>query len=61
MPDITMCKDIECPYNKSCYRFTAKPNKYRQSYFKESPRQQENGRKDWCDKYWLNKNSELKD
>ena len=37
MPDITMCKDSECPKSETCYRFTAKPWE-RQSYFATSPR-----------------------
>lgn len=31
MPDITMCTG-DCPISDSCYRFTAKPNPYGQSY-----------------------------
>ena len=38
MPDITMCNDYECPQKERCYRFTAEPNPYRQSYFVESPK-----------------------
>ena len=38
MPDITMCEDAECPFAKSCYRFTAEPSR-RQSYFTKSPRE----------------------
>lgn len=38
MPDITMCKDKKCPDNESCYRYTARPNPYRQSYFSMTPR-----------------------
>jgi len=33
MPDITMCKNTVCTLKDKCYRFTAKPNKLRQSYF----------------------------
>lgn len=33
MPDITMCKGYSCPMKDTCYRFTAKPNPNRQSYF----------------------------
>jgi len=36
-PDITMCKDKDCPYKDKCYRFVSKPNSY-QSYFIDSPR-----------------------
>ena len=39
MADITMCLDSTCPKRKKCYRFTAKPNEYRQSYFSDSPRE----------------------
>ena len=31
MPDITMCINLKCPHNTSCYRFLAKPAE-RQSY-----------------------------
>jgi len=33
MPDITMCQDKECNLKLKCYRYTAKPNPYYQSYF----------------------------
>lgn len=26
MPDIAMCRDMNCPSRNTCYRFTAKPN-----------------------------------
>lgn len=38
MPDITMCRGTDCPKRKKCYRFMAKPNEYRQSYFVATPR-----------------------
>jgi len=38
MPDIAMCNDDSCPMKKTCYRFVAVPNEFRQSYFTESPR-----------------------
>jgi hypothetical protein len=37
MPDISMCWGKECPFKESCYRYVAKPNEYRQSYFVEPP------------------------
>jgi hypothetical protein len=37
MPDITMCKGIGCEAKETCYRYKAEPNEYRQSYFLESP------------------------
>ena len=32
MPDISMCKNKDCPKRKDCYRFTAKPDEFAQSY-----------------------------
>ena len=37
MPDITMCTGYVCPLRDSCYRFTATPSEYRQSYFVSAP------------------------
>lgn len=37
MPDITMCMGHECPIKETCYRYTAIPSKYWQSYFTETP------------------------
>ncbi len=37
MADITMCTGKGCEAKVTCYRFTAKPNKYRQSYFMGVP------------------------
>lgn len=51
MPDITMCAGaqflpvgkggelvaVECFRKNTCYRFTAKPNEHRQSYFVDIP------------------------
>ena len=37
MPDITMCKGENCPMKENCYRYTAEPNEYHQSYFMEPP------------------------
>jgi hypothetical protein len=47
MPDITMCPGTNCPYKETCYRFTAKPSEYWQSYFMEPPIK--DGK---CDYYW---------
>jgi hypothetical protein len=47
MPDISMCMGTGCPNKEKCYRFTATPNEYRQSYFMEVPF--EDGK---CDYYW---------
>jgi hypothetical protein len=37
MPDICMCNGGACPLKETCYRFTAKPSKYLQSYFVTPP------------------------
>jgi hypothetical protein len=47
MPDITMCVGTNCPYKESCYRYTAKPSEYWQSYFTELPIKDGE-----CDMYW---------
>jgi hypothetical protein len=47
MPDITMCNGEGCPAKESCYRFTAKPSSFMQSYFLEPPIK--DGK---CDEYW---------
>jgi hypothetical protein len=46
-PDITMCPGTNCPQKEKCYRFTAKPSEYMQSYFMEAPIK--DGK---CDMYW---------
>ena len=47
MPDITMCPGTDCPQKEKCYRFTAKPSEYMQSYFMKPPIK--DGK---CDMYW---------
>jgi hypothetical protein len=47
MPDITMCPGTNCPQKEKCYRFTAKPSEYMQSYFMKAPIK--DGK---CDMYW---------
>jgi hypothetical protein len=37
MADITMCSGNQCPIKKDCYRYMAKPNSIRQSYFMKPP------------------------
>ena len=37
MADITMCKGLGCVSKRECYRFTAKPNEFRQAYFNVAP------------------------
>ena len=41
MPDISMCKGKTCPLKESCYRYTATPNEFRQSYFTAIPYNEE--------------------
>ena len=48
MADIAMCKGDGCEQKKFCYRFTAIPSKYRQSWFANPPIDS-NGD---CDEYW---------
>ena len=45
--DITMCEGKNCDLSITCYKYTATPSQYRQSYFTESPI--ENGE---CEHYW---------
>jgi hypothetical protein len=54
MPDITMCPGVDCIIKNKCYRYTAPPSEYRQSFFTSSPLQiiDENNQK--CDHYWDN-------
>ena len=47
--DGTMCSGKNCPLSNTCYRFTAKANKFRQSYFVEPPYNKELNE---CDHYW---------
>ena len=35
MADFTMCKGDNCPQKEKCYRYTAIPSPYRQSYYFE--------------------------
>jgi hypothetical protein len=52
MPDITMCPGTNCPQKENCYRYTAKPCEYWQSYFVEPPFKDNK-----CEMYW-GKNAE---
>ena len=56
MPDISMCAGGNCPNKQDCYRHTAKPSQYMQSYFSEVPYDIEEKK---CDYFW--DNSEYKD
>lgn len=58
MTDITKCwgekEEINCPYKESCYRYTAKADKYGQSYFMELPLKNNK-----CDHYWGNDGEDI--
>ena len=41
MPDISMCKTVECPRRKACYRYVAAPA-LRQSYTRFDPHSETN-------------------
>ena len=51
MADITKCRDKRCPSRTLCYRFTAKADEYRQSYWAKSPRKPHAVR---CEEFWSN-------
>jgi hypothetical protein len=53
MPDISMCKDKNCPKRDTCYRFTAKPTMDWQSYgdFKWERKKKGTGLSG-CTDYW---------
>ena len=52
MPDISMCNGEGCPRKETCYRFTAKPSEFMQSYFMNAPIKED----DECEYYWPNEN-----
>jgi hypothetical protein len=52
-----MCKGVNCPLAFNCYRFTAKANPYRQSYFAETPWDEE---KKECGYYLPNEKIKVK-
>jgi hypothetical protein len=48
MPDITMCSGTNCPLKETCYRYTATPSEFMQSYFVNPPIKED----ETCDYYW---------
>lgn len=56
--DITMCEGKTCPLKDHCYRYTAKPNEFRQSYFVEEPYKIKNN-KFKCDYLWTDDNQSI--
>ena len=57
MPDISMCKGINCPLAFNCYRHTAVANPDRQAYFTEAPWSEESKN---CDYYLPNEKIKVK-
>lgn len=49
MPDITMCNGNGCPLKDTCWRHTAKPSEFRQSYFVNPPYDKKEKK---CKYYW---------
>lgn len=47
MPDISMCLGNGCPLKQTCYRYRAKPNEFRQTYFTTPPYKEKE-----CDYHW---------
>ena len=56
MPDITMCSGQDCPMKDRCYRSTATPSNWRQSYFLGIPLKEDKT----CDHFWDNEVYTLK-
>lgn len=54
MADISMCMGLGCEKKSTCYRYTATPNEYRQSYFMNVPVKVADG-KQVCEHYWNDK------
>lgn len=51
--DISMCSGRGCEKKDECYRHTAKPNEFRQSYFTNPPIEEVKGVQ-VCDYFWDN-------
>jgi len=50
MADISKCNNQQCPSKDYCYRFTATPSKFMQSYADFSPEDDETS----CSHFWPN-------
>lgn len=59
MPDITMCNGRNCELKELCYRYTAKPSEFRQSYFLTPPIKEIDGEK-VCEYFWENEKQSYK-
>ena len=56
MPDIAMCMGRDCPKKNTCYRYTAFPSEYRQSYFVGVPYEVDSSDENaGCTYYWPEK------
>ncbi len=53
MPDISMCKGINCKIREDCYRYTASPSEYHQAYIISEAKHNGTQDKD-CDMFWTN-------
>ena len=60
MPDISMCEGGMCPIKETCYRFTADPSEYMQSYFGNPPFKEVDGSSE-CEYYWKREKLTTKD
>jgi len=56
MADISKCNNQQCPSKDYCYRFTATPSKFMQSYADFSPEDDETS----CSHFWPNNNNSNK-
>jgi len=56
MSDITKCIDKKCPSRMKCYRYTAKPSKFGQSYADFNRGEDDN---ECLDGFWLDLNAVL--
>jgi hypothetical protein len=54
MPDITMCSGKDCEKKETCYRYTALPNPWYQSYFALVPLVTEDDGSQYCDEFIRN-------
>ena len=59
MADITMCCGEKCPLKEDCYRYMAKPNLIRQSFFVKSPIQVDDNCEEFLEIIWKNKSAKV--
>lgn len=56
MPDISLCKGLNCPIKETCLRYLLKSNEHGQSYFIDPPY---NFEENECDYYLQEKHNDL--